>query len=168
MKIECTIDKIPRTLYVNGSKPLNLILEYDVGAKSMIGECSGKMCGNCIVLLDDKAVLSCLIPAFQIQNAQIVTFEGFQKTRFSQDVERAYADTGFYPCSHCYASKSLILESILQQIEKTKEGLPEKLDEETVVREMNLNRCSCLDAHEIIDIYNAASGYRRKRRARRQ
>lgn len=166
MKIECTIDKIPHTLYVNGSKPLNLILEYDVEAKSIMGECSGGLCGNCVVLLNDKAVLSCLTPAFLLQDAQIMTFEGFQKTRFSQDVIRAYEDTGYYPCSHCFASKSLILESVLQQVEKTKEGLPEKLDDATVVREMQLNRCSCLDAHEIIDIYHAAAGYRRKRRAR--
>ncbi len=168
MKIECTIDKIPRTLHVNGSKPLNLILEYDIGARSMIGQCGGNMCGNCVVLFNDHAVLSCLIPAFKIRDAEILTFEGFRKTRYFQDIERAYSDTGFFPCTHCYASKSLILESILQQIEKTKEGLPAKLDEVTVVKEMRLNRCSCLDAHEIIDIYNTAAGYRRKRRARRQ
>ncbi len=119
MKIECTIDKITQTLNVNSNKPLNLILNEDITPGKNLSHCDGDLCGNCIVMIDDKAVLSCLIPAFLIKGKQITTFDGYRKTRFWHDIERAYDDTHLHPCSHCFSSKTLILESLLQQIVKT-------------------------------------------------
>ncbi|NCB01893.1 MAG: ferredoxin [Spirochaetia bacterium] len=166
MKIECTIDKISQTMYVNSNKPLNLILSEDATVNKFNSNCDGNFCGNCIVMLDDKAVLSCLIPAFRIKGKNITTYEGFKKTRYWHDIERAYDDTHLQPCSRCYASKTLILESLLKQIVKTEDVRKHGVDEETIVREMRLNTCACLDAQEMVTIFQAAANYRRKRRVR--
>ncbi|MFA5468943.1 MAG: ferredoxin [Sphaerochaetaceae bacterium] len=162
MKIKCVIDNKNILLDVNSNKPLNLILK-DGGQN--IPNCDQKSCGNCVVLLNDEAILACLIPAFRLKGAKILTFEGYQKSRFWHDLERAYADTGSQPCPHCFASKTLIFESLLQLITRaTKE---EEVDEQTIVKEISLNACPCLDAQEVIAIYNAAAVYRRRRRVRR-
>lgn len=166
MKIECTIDKIAQTLYVNSNKPLNLILNEDITPSKNYSHCDGDFCGNCVVLIDDKAVLSCLIPAFLIKGKHITTFEGYRKTRFWHDIERGYDDTHLHPCSHCFSSKTLILESLLKQIVKTEDVYHHGLDEEFIVSEMRINRCACLDAQEMISIFKAAAAYRRKRRVR--
>ncbi len=167
MKIECTINKISQTLYVNSNKPLNMILQEDVTQEISVSQCNGQLCGNCIVLLDQKAVLSCLIPAFLVREKEIMTFEGFKKTRFFHDIDRAYNDTNVHPCAHCYPSKTLIIESLLQQFFKLDNINENSIEEGTIVKEMRLNKCSCLEAHEIIAIFNAAVSYRRKRRVRR-
>ncbi|MDC7244586.1 MAG: ferredoxin [Sphaerochaetaceae bacterium] len=167
MKIECTINRTAHTLNVNSNKPLNMILSEDIGSQIRVSQCDGRLCGNCVVLLNQQAVLSCLIPAFLIKNKEILTFEGFRKTRFFNDIERAYNDTNIHPCSHCFESKTLILEELLQQFFSQDKIDESTIGEETIVREMRLNRCSCLEAHEIIAIFNAAVSYRRKRRVRR-
>ena len=164
MKIECIVDRISQTLYVNSNKPLNLILNEDANPTKFISNCDGELCGNCIVMIDDKAVLSCLIPAFRIKGKNILTFEGYKKTRFWHDIERAYDDTHLHPCSHCFSSKTLILESLLKQIVRTDDIHRHGIDEETIVREMRLNKCACLDAKEMVTIFQAAASYRRKRR----
>ncbi len=169
MKIECTIDGKRILLTVNSNKPLNLILMEDVEQSNFNAKCSDGNCGNCVVLLNDTAVLSCLTPAFRLRNAHVLTFEGYRRTRFWHDIERAYEDAKSHPCPLCHASKTLIFESLLRTIGKTeeKESTDSNLDDEAVVKELGLNRCMCLEANEIIEIFNSAANYRRRRRVRR-
>jgi carbon-monoxide dehydrogenase small subunit len=169
MKIECTIDNKHLLLTVNSNKPLNLILMDELETAAMPSRCRDGHCGNCIVLLNEEAVLSCLIPAFRLKGSKVLTFEGYRKTRFWHDMERAYEDTGSHPCPHCYASKTLIFESLLQMIVKSEAGArhDEEPTTETIVREIGLNRCPCLDANEMLDIFRSAANYRRRRRVRR-
>ena len=169
MKIECTIDGKRILLTVNSNKPLNLVLMEDIDQSNFNARCSDGNCGNCVVLLNDAAVLSCLVPAFRLRNAHILTFEGYRRTRFWHDIERAYEDTKAHPCPLCHASKTLIFESLLRMIGKTeeKESAETNLDDESVIKEIGLNRCMCLEANEIIEIFNSAANYRRRRRVRR-
>lgn len=169
MKIECTIDNKHVLLTVNSNKPLNLILMDELESPAMEARCRDGLCGNCVVLLNEEAVLSCLVPAFRLKGSRVLTFEGYRKSRFWHDLERAYEDTGSHPCPHCYASKTLIFESLLQMVVKSEAGSShdEEPDEQTIVREISLNRCPCLDSHEMLDIFKAAAMYRRRRRVRR-
>ena len=169
MTIDFTIDNHPVTLSVNSNKPLNLILMEDFEEPLMQTRCRDGNCGNCIVLLNDEAVLSCLIPAFMLKGVKILTYQGYQKTRFWHDLERACEDTGSKPCRQCIASRTLIFESLLKLVGKTTTGersdaLP---DAATVVRELRLNTCDCLGSQEMMAIFTAAAAYRRRRRVRR-
>jgi len=169
MKIECTIDGKRTMLSVNSNKPLNLILMEDLENSTFNARCRDGNCGNCVVLINDEAVLSCLTPAFRIRDAHILTFEGYRKTRFWHDVERAYEDVKSHPCPHCFSAKTLIFESLLRTFGKHErtEQENETLDDETVVSEIGLNSCTCLDPREIVAIFNSAANYRRRRRVRR-
>ncbi|MDX9915407.1 MAG: 2Fe-2S iron-sulfur cluster-binding protein, partial [Sphaerochaeta sp.] len=116
MKIECTIDGKALTLSVNSNKPLSLILMEDLENQSLTSYCRGNACGNCIVMVNDEAVLSCLVPAFRIRGAKIRTFENYQRSRQYRDIERAYKATGSRPCPACFNARSMIIESILQDL----------------------------------------------------
>ena len=182
MKIECTIDGRALSLSVNSNKPLSLILMEDVGAKSINSHCRGKACGNCIVLLNDEATLSCVIPAFRLRDAKIKTFDSYQKTRLYRDIERAYNATGNTPCPNCYASKTLIIESILQEMTSSTRSrtlginnLPlsgaqneeTPFNKEAIIQELSLNTCQCMDMAELLQIVEIALTYRRRKRVRR-
>ncbi len=182
MKIECTIDGKALSLSVNSNKPLSLILMEDVGIKSINSHCRGKACGNCIVLLNDEATLSCVIPAFRLKDATIKTFDSYQKTRLYRDIERAYKATGNTPCPNCYASKTLIIESILQELTNStrnrtfgRNNLPPAraqneetpLNKEAIIQELSLNTCQCMDMAELLQIVEIALTYRRRKRVRR-
>lgn len=169
MRIECSIDSKNIVLNVNSNKPLNRILAEEIEPSLMAVNCKEEFCGNCLVLFDDELFLACLIPAFRLKGSKITTFKGYQKSRFYHDLERAYEDTGSQPCPNCYPSKTLIFESLLQTFIKSDptQDSKEELDEKTIITEISLNKCNCLDNQEIIDIYKAAAVYRRRRRVRR-
>lgn len=182
MKIECTIDGKALSLSVNSNKPLSLILMEDVGNRSLLCHCKGEACGNCIVLLNDEAVLSCVVPAFRLKEATVTTFESYQKTRLCRDIERAYQRNGNTPCPNCYASKTLIIESILQNLTSTRPNrmsttmLPrpkstapadEALDEKDIIQELSLNTCQCMHMSELVQIVETALTFRRRKRVRR-
>ncbi|MBO4409723.1 MAG: ferredoxin [Spirochaetales bacterium] len=118
MRLNCNINGSQYSLVVNSDKPLSHILREQIMTFGDNTQCQGASCGNCIVLINGNAALSCLVPAFKLNGASILTFEGFQKTRFCHDIERAYADVGNQPCPQCYPSKTIIIESILNKIDK--------------------------------------------------
>ncbi|NMA22111.1 MAG: 2Fe-2S iron-sulfur cluster binding domain-containing protein, partial [Spirochaetales bacterium] len=116
MKIDCIIDGKALSLSVNSNKPLSLILMEDLENKSLTSHCGGRACGNCVVLLNDEAILSCMVPAFRIRGMKIRTFESYQRSRQYRDIERAYKASGNTPCRSCYNARTLIIESILQDL----------------------------------------------------
>ena len=165
MKLECTIDSKALTLHVNSTKPLSLMLIEDVGVKSMLSHCRGNACGNCIVLVDDVAVLSCIVPACRLKDAKIRTFETFHRTRLCRDIERAYRVSGNKPCPDCYASKTLLIESILTELMGSSRSREEGVvDEKAIMQELSLNTCPCMDVTELLAITIQAFEYRRRRR----
>ncbi len=182
MKIECTIDGKALSLSVNSNKPLSLILMEDVGNRTLLCHCKGEACGNCIVLLNDEATLSCVIPAFRLKDATISTFENYQKTRLCRDIERAYQRNGNTPCPNCYASKTLIIESILQSLTSARTNrfnspmlsrprptpvAEDSLDEQAIIQELSLNTCQCMHMGELVQIVETALTFRRRKRVRR-
>ena len=155
MRIDCTIDNKSISLNLNSIKPLSLVLKENFESSySVLPNCRGGLCGLCVVLLDGKAVLSCLIPAFEIQNKKIETFFSFKNGREMQDIQKAYSALSITPCSECYEAKTLIFESLLRQKDIT---------EEDVRRELGLIKCKCLTVQEAFSIIKKAQEFRKKR-----
>jgi aerobic-type carbon monoxide dehydrogenase small subunit (CoxS/CutS family) len=169
---------------VNSDKPLIQILIDDIEVESMMSICKGAFCGNCIVMIDGQAALSCLIPAFKMNGATIQTFESFRKTRAFRDIDRAYNEVGCTPCRQCYASKTMIIESIIQTIEKQQSLLSNPVErnrlrrsseieeiqaeqDQFAIRELSLNSCTCTEDSELVKVVKACLEYRRRRNVRR-
>ena len=193
MRLNCNINGSQYSLVVNSDKPLSEILKEQIITFADNSQCLGASCGNCIVLINGSAALSCLLPAFKLNGASILTFEGFQKTRFCHDIERAYADIGNQPCPQCYASKTIIIESILNKVDKenqnrisnfgqgdmsqtassaneqaarSRSGIG-SISTEMIAREMAMSSCQCIEISDLEKIINLAYRYRSRRRARR-
>ena len=190
MRLTCNINGSQYSLVVNSDKPLSQILKEHIITFAENSQCMGASCGNCIVLINGNAALSCLVPAFKLNGASILTFEGFQKTRFCHDIERAYADIGNQPCPQCYPSKTIIIESILNKVDKenqnrisgfrgdqTSSAANEQaarsrsgagaISSEMIAREMAMSSCQCIEVSDLEKIINLAYKYRSRRRARR-
>lgn len=189
MRLEFRVDGKTVMLDVNSNKPLSAILTEDLESEAVLARCGKGICGNCVVLMGEehKAVLACLIPAFRVRDKEIQTFDSFRKTRNYRDIEKAYLDTNSRPCPKCYASKTLLIESVLQELEgvrphignewagehlvgaarraKARDEQAER--EATILQELSLNRCNCLDSSAILEIVEAAAQSRRKRGVRR-
>ncbi|MCR5731700.1 MAG: 2Fe-2S iron-sulfur cluster binding domain-containing protein [Sphaerochaetaceae bacterium] len=166
MKVELVVDGKTLSLNVSSDKPLSELLREDVEIKSLESCCHGDMCGKCIVLLNGKAVLSCLIPAFNVKNATVVTYDSFSKTKDFKDIENAYISLGVEPCVNCYASRTLLIENILRRYEEADLGDNALLDENMlneIMRENELIKCFCMDMNSFIEIVKESLNNRRKR-----
>lgn len=158
MKIDCIIDGKPLSLSLNSNKPLSLILSEDLETENVNAHCRGDMCGLCVVLLNGRPVLSCMVPAFEVQGKEIMTFEAYSKTRNIKDIEKAYELAEAKPCDECYASHTLLIESLVAAGETRRDA---------IIREMSILKCSCLDPEDDVEIVSKAVDIRRKKRVRR-
>jgi carbon-monoxide dehydrogenase small subunit len=113
--------KIP--LYLNDEKiivsaepaePLLSILRREKLYSVKCGCRKGK-CGNCMILLDDNAVESCLIPVGVARDCKIVTLEHFKTTPDFRDISVGFAQAGIDLCGYCNAGKFFTAYSILKK-----------------------------------------------------
>ncbi|MCF7941121.1 MAG: hypothetical protein K9M84_05895 [Spirochaetia bacterium] len=156
MKISCLLNSKPVDFTTYSDKPLNLLLSEESEVTSITPGCSKGRCGNCIVLIDEKPRLSCLVPAFQISGKSIQTFEGFAKSKWFTDIRRAYEKHAMHPCPYCYAAKSLLIHSIISD---NTDPSPEE-----ILQAMKINSCTCISEDHLVEIVKTASMFRRRRR----
>lgn len=172
MKFNCNIDGENYSLNENSDKPLSKILQEKLDTFPVNNSCLGANCGNCIVLLNGEFVLSCLVPAFRLSGATILTFDGFRKTRGWHDIEKAYQEVGAQPCEQCFASKTMLIESVIHKIEsersmKTSRGRQHSpVNREMIASEIGVSKCNCIDAAQLEKIVMQAYQFRSKRSGR--
>ena len=73
----------------------------DLGYTDVKNGCEKGDCGACAILLDGKAVNSCLILAWQAEGAQIVTDAGMGTMDNPHPLQEAFADAGAAQCGYC-------------------------------------------------------------------
>ncbi|MGD9344540.1 MAG: (2Fe-2S)-binding protein [Candidatus Aminicenantes bacterium] len=76
--------------------------------------CGEGECGACTVLIDGKAVNSCLYPVLEAEGKSIVTIEGLQspENRLSP-IQQAFVDKGAIQCGFCTPGMILAAKALL-------------------------------------------------------
>ncbi len=156
MKIQFTLNGRQEVLHISSDVPLlQLLTEYS-GISSIRPGCDRGRCGNCVVLVNDLPLLSCLVPAFDIRGRQIVTFERFSQTRDFTEIQKGFTQADALPCSFCFASKSMLTHGIIS-------GNTSPQPEE-ILQAFSLNACTCLEPSRIVQGVQQAGTLRGRRR----
>jgi carbon-monoxide dehydrogenase small subunit/xanthine dehydrogenase small subunit len=74
------------------------VLREDCGLTGTKEGCGEGECGACTVIVDGRAVNSCLIPAAQVAGAKVLTIEGLGGRH---PLQRAFAEHGGAQCGIC-------------------------------------------------------------------
>ena len=82
------------------------------GAK---GACEQGECGSCTVILDGKAVCSCLVLAASAAGREIATVEGLNPDGSLTDVQQAFIEEGAVQCGFCTPGLVVAVHKLLEE-----------------------------------------------------
>ena len=77
------------------------VLRERLGLPGAKGACEQGECGSCTVIVDGRAVCSCLVLAASAVNQEILTVEGLGPDGALTDVQQAFLDEGGVQCGFC-------------------------------------------------------------------
>ncbi|MCF7800733.1 MAG: (2Fe-2S)-binding protein [Candidatus Marinimicrobia bacterium] len=110
------------------------------GAKEVCGE--GE-CGACTILLNGKAVNSCLIFAAESHGGTILTIEGLQTASGLNDVQQSFIDDHAVQCGYCIPGMILSVEEFLKHSPHP--------DREKIRHALAGNICRCTGYQKVVD-----------------
>jgi aerobic-type carbon monoxide dehydrogenase small subunit (CoxS/CutS family) len=111
--------------------------------------CGEGQCGACTVLLDGRAVRSCMVSAASAVNKQITTIEGLETNGKLTPVQQAFLDEGAFQCGYCTSGMILGATALLHQKSNP--------SEEQIAAAMDGNICRCGSHPRILDAIKRAA-----------
>ena len=126
------------------------VLREDLGLTGAKDACGGEgECGACSVIMDGKAVNSCMVFIGQVQGHSVETIEGLASNGELHPLQQAFVDVGAVQCGYCMpgaimASKALLGEFPHPSDEQIREGL-------------SGNLCRCTGYVKMIDAVHRAA-----------
>jgi carbon-monoxide dehydrogenase small subunit len=149
MKIRFTVNgrKVDREVTAN-SRLLDLLRDdlHLTGTKEGCGE--GE-CGACTVLIDGKAVNSCLVLAPQADGKDILTIEGLAKGDELHPIQRAFVEKGAVQCGFCTPGFIMSTYALLKESPNP--------SEEEILTALEGNLCRCTGYTKIIEAVHYAA-----------
>jgi len=77
--------------------------------------CDTGDCGSCTVLLNDKPVLGCMMPAVAANGGNITTIEGLGTVRNPHPIQEAFVEAGAVQCGYCIPGMILSTKALLDR-----------------------------------------------------
>jgi len=157
-KIVFTVNGVPYELEVGGQfnqvEPFHTLahtLRETLGLTGTKVSCDNGACGCCAVLIDGKAVLSCMTLTVECDGKRITTIEGLGDPRAGKldPLQQAFINYTAFQCGFCtpgiiMSAKGLLNENPFPTEEEVKEGL-------------SGNFCRCISHYQVVRAVMAAS-----------
>jgi carbon-monoxide dehydrogenase small subunit len=130
------------------------VLRENLGLLGTHKGCDEGQCGACTVLIDGKAVNSCLVLAISVQGKKIITIEGLAQGGKLHPVQEAFVESGAIQCGFCSPGMIMVTKAFLDEH-------PNPTEEEAK-RAISGNLCRCTGYFQIIDAVMKAAEKMRK------
>lgn len=133
------------------------VLRTHLGLLGTKENCLEAECGVCTVLLDGKAVCSCILLALHCEGREVVTIEGLGDPEHLDPLQHAFIEHGAVQCGYCIPGMILTARSYLDEY-------PDRaLSREAIREAISGTLCRCTGYQKIVDaIAGAAESSARK------
>jgi carbon-monoxide dehydrogenase small subunit len=106
--IELNVNGEPYTVAVDPWQTLNEVLREEINLTGVKIGCGSGDCGACTVLVDGRAVSSCLSLAIEMEGKTIMTVEGMAPSGETlHPIQEAFIEKGAIQCGFCTSGMEL-------------------------------------------------------------
>lgn len=141
MKYSCKVNGQVRRLEVASTYRLVHILRNEFDLTGTKISCGIGRCGACSVIMNGVLVNSCLIMAYQANNAEIETIESLAVENLHQ-IQEAFLQEGALQCGYCTPGMVMALKALLDENKKP--------TREEMLTGLSGNLCRCTGYNGII------------------
>ncbi len=106
---------------VNPNMTLLELLREGLGITGTKRGCDSGECGTCTVIMNGKAVSSCLVLAVEAEGKEVITIEGLAKGDELHPIQKAFIDNASVQCGFCSPGMILSAKALLDNNAKPTE-----------------------------------------------
>lgn len=141
-KIRFTINGEVREMEVKANMRLLDLIRDELDLTGTKEGCAGGECGACTVIVDGKAINSCLMLAVEADGKEIITIEGLAEGTVLDPLQESFVEHGALQCGFCIPGMIMSAKALLKR-----NPHPSELE----IREaISGNLCRCTGYEKII------------------
>ena len=133
--LELQVNGTKRRVEVDGERFLLNVLRDDLDLTGAKYGCGEGHCGACTVLIDGRAVRSCLTQVASVEGKQITTIEGLERNGRLHPLQEAFLAVDAMQCGYCTAGMIMSGVGLLKKTPNPTEA--------EILRAMEGNICRC-------------------------
>lgn len=137
-------------VFIEKNWTLLYVLREVLGLTGTKCGCSTNDCGACRVIVDGKAVNSCVLMAAKLARREILTVEGLANGEELHPLQQAFIDAGAVQCGFCTPGMLMSAKALLDEN-------PDPTEEE-IRQAMKDNLCRCTGYVKIVEAVKLAAG----------
>jgi nicotinate dehydrogenase subunit A len=142
MAVSLRVNGRTHAVTVEPDTPLLYVLRNDLKLNGPKFGCGRGQCGACTVILDGRAVRSCVTSVGDVRDGEIVTLEGLGSRDNLHPVQRAFIEEQAAQCGYCMNGMIMQAKAFLDQIAKPSEA--------EIKAAMAANLCRCGSHAQIV------------------
>ena len=135
MAITLNVNGTDQTIDSDPDTPLLYVLRNDLKLNAAKFGCGLGQCGACTVMVDGKAVLSCVTPILLLEGRAITTLEGLGTIDRPGPMQQAFIEEQSAQCGYCIPGMMMRAQALLQ-------ANPQANDQD-IRQALEFNLCRC-------------------------
>jgi aerobic-type carbon monoxide dehydrogenase small subunit (CoxS/CutS family) len=138
----------PATLEVDGDHSLLWALRTQMELTGTKYGCGEGLCGACTVVINGKAVRSCITPVKDVSGKDVLTVEGLARGDVLHPLQQAFIAQGAVQCGYCTPGMLMSASALLRRNPRP--------SRDEIAAHMEHNLCRCGAHQRIVDAIEAA------------
>jgi nicotinate dehydrogenase subunit A len=150
MSTQITVNGQQQTVNSSVDTPLLYVLRDELGLNGPTFGCGLSQCGACTVLVNGRAVRSCVYQLSRVGNQPVTTLEGLGTPEAPHPLQAAFVQQQAGECAYCINGMIMVAASLLNQNASPSQA--------QIVQALNANLCRCGSHPRIVAAVQQAAG----------
>jgi carbon-monoxide dehydrogenase small subunit len=137
-----TLNGRPTEVMVKPMTTLQKLLREQLGLTAAKAGCKQGGCGSCTVLVDGEPMLSCLLPAEDVEGQEVTTLEGLAHDGQLHPLQETFFEKFAIQCGYCTPGMLMVSKALLDRNPQ-----PSRAE---IVQALTGNYCRCTGYEPIV------------------